>query len=54
MIEDNMRKRMYIWPGCFAEEQKLAQHCKSTIVKKKKMERVESKTKQNKKPQNKD
>ena len=35
MIEDNMRKRMYIyvWLGHFAVQLKLAQHCRSTILK---------------------
>ena len=34
IIEDNMRKRIYIYAclGGFAVEQKLAQHCKSTIL----------------------
>ena len=33
MMEDKIRKGMYIniWPGHFTVQQKLAQHCKSTI-----------------------
>ena len=36
MMEGNMRKRMYVyvWLGHFALEQKLIQHCKSTVIKK--------------------
>ena len=38
MMEDNTRKGMYmyVWLGHFAVQQKLAQHCKSTIIKNKK------------------
>ena len=34
MMKDNMRKRMYVcvWLGHFAVQQKLTQHCKSTIL----------------------
>ena len=44
-MEDNVRKRMYIyirvyryshvWLGHFVVQQKLTEHCKSTIIKKK-------------------
>ena len=38
MMEDNVREEMFIYIGLghFAVQQKLAQHCKSTIILKKK------------------
>ena len=35
MMEDSVRKRMYIFVqlGCYAVQQKLTEHCKSTLVK---------------------
>ena len=38
MMEDNVKKRMYvnIWLGHFAVQQKLTEHCESTIIKFKK------------------
>ena len=37
IVEDSMRRGMcmYVWLGHSAVQQKLAQHCKSTIIKKK-------------------
>ena len=33
-LEDNVRKRMYVYVGLghFAVQQKLTEHCKSTII----------------------
>ena len=40
MMEDNMRQRLcvYVLLGYFVMQQKLAQHCKSTIILKKGIE----------------
>ena len=40
-MEGNTKKRMYmdVWLGHFAVEQKLTEHCESTIIKKNKKKR---------------
>ena len=42
MIEDNIKKgiQIFIYLGHFAVQQKLAQHCKSTIIKKNKGKKI--------------
>ena len=44
-MEDNMRKRMYkyVWLGHSAVQQKLTEHCKSTITKLKKQQQQQQK-----------
>ena len=55
MMEDNMRKRMYVcvWLGHFAVQQKLVQHCKSTILQLKERKKETNKQRERKKDESK-